>query len=81
MGSFIGKRGVLTHREMATAVDIGVDSIRNYLDKLIVEGFLEGLKSDPKISTEGLRLLHDFWPEEFSFTEQGRFVQSDDVPF
>ena len=63
------------------AIDIGVGSIRNYLDKLMVEGFLEGLKSDPKISTEGLRLLHDFWPEEFSFTEQGRFVQSDDVPF
>jgi len=47
----------------------------------MVEGFLEGLKSDPKISTEGLSLLHDFWPEEFSFTEQARFVQSDDVPF
>jgi archaellum biogenesis ATPase FlaH len=78
---FIGKRGVLTHREMATAIDIGVGSIRNYLDKLMVEGFLEGLKSDPKISTDGLRLLHDFWPEEFSFTEQGRFVQSDDIPF
>ena len=78
---FIGKRGVLTHREMATAIDIGVGSIRNYLDKLMVEGFLEGLKSDPKISTEGLRLLHDFWPKEFSFNEQGRFVQSDDVPF
>ena len=66
---FIGKRGVLTHREMATAIDIGGGSIRNYLDKLMAEGFLEGLKSDPKISTEGLRLLHDFWPEEFSFTE------------
>jgi len=78
---FIGKRGVLTHREMATAIDIGVGSIRNYLDKLMVEGFLEGLKAEPKISTEGLRLLHDFWPDEFSFTEQGRFVQSEDVPF
>ena len=78
---FIGKPGVLTHREMAAAIDIGVGSIRNYLDKLMVEGFLEGLKSKPKISTEGLRLLNDFWPEEFSFTEQGRFVQSDDVPF
>jgi hypothetical protein len=60
---------------------IGVGSIRNYLDKLMVEAFLAGLKSDPKISTGGLRLIYDFWPEEFSFTEQGRFVQSDDVPF
>ena len=76
-----GPRGVQKHREMAAAIDIGVGSIRNYLDTLMVEGFLEGLKSDPKISTEGLRLLHDFGLEEFSFTEQGRFVQSDDVPF
>ena len=63
---FIGKRGVLTHREMATAIDIGVGSIRNYLDKLMVEGFLEGLKSNPKISTEGLRLLTTSGPKNLA---------------
>ena len=58
------------------------DALRCYQSlKGAGKGDFEGLKSDPKISTEGLRLLHDFWPEEFSFTEQGRFVQSDDVPF
>jgi len=80
----IGKRGdcgMGTHREMAEAIEVGVGSIRNYLDKLLLEGFLAGQRAAPEISNEGWHLLNDFWPEEFSYTEQRRFVQEDDIPF
>ena len=70
-----------THREMAEAIEVGVGSIRNYLDKLLLEGFLAGQRAAPEISNEGWHLLNDFWPEEFSYTEQRGFVQEDEIPF
>ena len=57
---------------MAAEIDVGVGSIRNHLDKLMAEGFLQGLKTDPKLSNEGFHLLHDFWPDEFSYAEQSK---------
>ena len=78
---FLGKRGLQTHREMAAEIEVGVGSIRNHLDKLLAEGFLQGLKTDPKLSNEGFHLLHDFWPDEFRYAEQSKFVQRDDIPF
>ena len=66
---------------MAHEIDVGHSSIGNYLAKLMTEGLLEGQRSDPKISSEGWHLLHDYWPEEFAYNEQYTFVQSDDVPF
>ena len=47
----------------------------------MTEVLLGGQRSDPKISSEGWHLLHDFWPDEFVYNEQYTFVQSDDVPF
>ena len=66
---------------MAAEIDVGHGSIRNHLDKLMAEGFLQGLKTDPKLSDEGFHLLHDFWPDEFSYAEQFKFVQRIDMPF
>jgi len=51
------------------------------VSKLLLEGFLAGQRAAPQISNEGWHLLNDFWPEEFSYTEQRRFVQEDDIPF
>ena len=78
---FPRKRGLQTHREMAAKIGVGLGSIRNHLDKLMAERFLQGLKTNRKLSDEGFHLLHDFWPDEFSYAEQSKFFQRIDIPF
>ena len=73
--------GRSTYREMAKAISAAHTSIPNYLDKLIAEEMLKGTRANPTVSVDGINLLSEFWPAQFTATQQEKFVQDDDSPF
>ena len=66
---------------MAKAISAAHTSIPNYLDKLIAEEMLKGTRANPTVSVDGINLLSEFWPAQFTATQQEKFVQDDDSPF
>ena len=78
---YIGKRGKGSYREMSQALDISTGSIGNYLQRLLKEGLLDGLKDDPRVTRDGHHLLNEYWPKDFPLDEQFEFVRPDEMPF
>ena len=78
---YLAQKGRHAYRKMGDDLSMGTGTISNYMYKLFEERVIEGHTKNPKITSVGLYLLHDFWPDEFDQPQEFDFVHEENVPF